>query len=187
MTREHSPFHRFQGWKILALMLVTFIYSFWFSVLGPFAALSDLAPGMPLESRGFYTGEYAVSVLSQLDAAAQRAKLISLLFDVPFMILNALVFEALIGFGIRRFELKRPAWSFLFILPIAFLLIDFAEDSFLALTLVSGSTALGSIAGVLTFVKFIAFFTAALAGLLMGLGGLIYWGIQFQRRQSPPI
>ena len=185
MTQGQLPFHRFQGWKILALIGVTTVYSVWYSVFGPYAALSALAPGLPLESQLYYDGEYAVSILSQLDAAGQRAKLISLLFDVPYMILNALVFEALIAFGIRRWSLNRPIWSLLFALPIAFLLIDFAEDSFLALTLVSGSTTLGAMAGIFTSVKFLTFSLAALAALIMGGSGLVYWLIKGRKAGNP--
>ena len=66
-------------------------------------------------------------------------------------------------------------WNLLFALPIAFLFFDFFEDSFIALTLVSGNMILGSIAGVFTFVKFIAFIAAGLAAMVMGVLGLVAW------------
>ena len=175
MAWQNSPFHRFQGWRILALIAVTALYSYWFAVIGPYAQLEGLAQGMPLEGHFSYSGAFAVDTLGQLDEAGPRAKLFSLLCDVPYMILNALVFEALIGFGIRRLNLIRPVWTLLFVLPIAFLLCDFAEDAFLALTVVSGSPITGTLAGIATPLKFITFIGASLAGLAMGLMGLIYW------------
>ncbi len=181
MTYESSPFHKFMGWKIWALLGVTLIYSIWFTTVGPYGALSGLAVGMPLEGQVYYSGAAAVEVLSQLDENGRAIKLLSLVCDIPFMILWALVFEAMIGFGIRRMSLNKPQWSLLFVLPIAFLLTDFAEDSFLALTLVTQSEILGSIAGVMTFTKLLAFTAAALTGLCLGTLGLASWLIKGRR------
>ncbi len=184
MAWQSSPFHRFQGWKILALLFVTLAYSAWFSLIGPFSKLAGLAPGMPLEAQFSYSGDYARQVLGQLDEAGQRAKLISLLFDVPYMILNALLFEALIGFGIRRLNLTKPIWSLLFILPLAFLLFDFAEDAFLALTVVTDSPVTAALASMSTPLKFISFIGAILASLILSLSGLIYWLVKGRQSAS---
>jgi len=91
------------------------------------------------------------------------------------MILQALVFEAFIAFGIRHLKPKSIKWNLLFILPIGFLLADFFEDSFIALTLTTGSTALGGIAGFMTALKFAFFIPAIIVSLIMGCGGLIPW------------
>lgn len=178
MDFKTSPFHRFQGWHILVLLAVTFLYSYWYTVLGPYSKVGALGPGLPLEERGFYSGADAVAALSQLDPSGAKAKYISLIFDIPYMILLALTFEALIAFGIRRLNLTHVRWNFLFILPIAFLLCDFAEDSFIALTLASGSEMLGSIAGVMTALKFFTVMPAMLVGIVMGFTGLIVWIVQ---------
>lgn len=175
MDYASSPFHKFRGWKLLALIVITLGYASWYSVMGPYSVLADLAPGMPLEERGYYTGAQAVETLSALDASGRKAKYISLVFDIPNMILSALLFEGLIAFGIRRLSLNRAKWGLLFVLPIAFLLADFGEDSFLALTLSTGSQTLGTIAGILTAVKFFTYIAAALAGLLLSFSGLGYW------------
>lgn len=182
MDYSNSPFHRFQGWHILILLTVTFAYTYWFVVIGPFSKLATLAPGLPLEERGFYTGAQAVEALSGLGAEGTRAKFISLACDVPYMILTALSLEALIAFGIRRLNFTNVKWNFLFILPIAFLLFDFAEDSFLALTLATDSTLLGSIAGILTPLKLAAVIPATIIAVVMGVTGLIAWGVQSLRR-----
>ena len=166
------------GWKILVLLGVTLAYSVWYTTMGPYSQLAGLAPGMPLEERGFYTGADAVKTLGGLSETGAQKKYISLIFDVPYMILWALLFEALIGFGIRRMNKTKPIWGLLFFLPIAFLLTDFAEDSFLALTLATGSELLGSIAGVLTALKFFAYMAAALSGIGMSLTGLYVWAFK---------
>jgi len=63
----------------------------------------------------------------------------------------------------------------LFILPIGFLLVDFLEDSFIALTLSTSSIFLGTIAGFMTALKFAVFIPAIVVSLIMGIGGLIMW------------
>lgn len=178
MNYKNSPFHRFQGWQILVLLAVTFAYSYWFVVIGPYAKLANLAPGLPLEARGFYTGAQAVDALSGLNAEGTRAKFISLACDVPYMVLTALSIEALIAFGIRRLNFTNIKWNFLFILPIAFLLFDFAEDSFLALTLATDSVTLGAIAGIFTPLKLATVLPATLIAIVMSITGLLVWTVQ---------
>ena len=171
MDYQSSPFHRFYGWKILALIAVLVVYSLWYFGPGPYGQLEGLAPGMPMEAKFHYSGQEVVDVFAGLDANGRKTKLISLVFDLPVMFLNMLVFEALIAFGIRRMKLG-GSWNLLFILPIAFLLCDFFEDSFLTLTLTSENTVLGTIAGLFTSLKTITFSLASLTGLLMALAGL---------------
>ena len=182
MDPQHSPFHKFQGWRLLALIVVTIAYSSWFTTLGPYGQLSDLFSGLPLEEMGWYTGRTAVSFLSGLDAAGQKLQYWSLLFDVPNMILTALMLEGLIGFGIRNMRLKKPAVNMFFVLPIMYLLIDFFENSFLALTMSTQSEFLGSIAGFMTAGKFLVVLPTFLIALVMFLGGLIAWTMRNLRK-----
>lgn len=178
MDYSKSPFHKFMGWKTLALLVVTMAYSIWFTGPGPYGQYAALFPGKPLEELGFYSGQYAVSTLSALDEDGRATALTALIFDVPYMILLALSCEALIAFGLRRLPLKGPVWPMLFVLPIAFLLSDFAEDSALALTLVTESEIIGSIAGFMTGMKFFTVMAAMLTGFVLSVSGLIYWGVK---------
>lgn len=175
MDYTGSPFHKITGWKILALLAVTAIYSTWFTTIGPYGQLAGLAPAIPLEEQIFYSGNEAVAALSELDAAGRKAKFLSLACDIPYMILLYLTLEAIIAFGIRRLALVKPIWSVLFFLPIAFLLADFSEDSFIALTLTTRSELFGSVAGVMTFVKFMTVTAAGLTALILGIAGLFVW------------
>jgi len=113
--------------------------------------------------------------LQGLDEAGRRLKLITLIFDIPYMILNALTFEALIAFGLRHIRPKNVKWNLLFALPIIFLLADLFEDCFIALTLVTGSTLFGTLAGLFTVLKFGSFLAASLCGLILALLGLVFW------------
>jgi len=150
-------------------------YTLWYTGPGFFGQMSSLPGYSSLQEMGFYSGATAVETLGSLDAEGRKLKYLALIFDVPYMILQALVFEAFIAFGIRHITLKSPKWNLLFILPIGFLLVDFLEDSFIALTLSTGSTVLGSIAGLLTALKFAVFIPAIFVSMIMGLWGLIAW------------
>lgn len=160
---------------MLALIAVFAVYTLWYVGPGFFGDLTRLAGHASLQESGFYTGADAVERLGKLDAAGRRTKFLSLIFDVPYMILQALIFEAFIAFGMRHLKPKNPKWNLLFILPIGFLLVDFFEDSFIALTMTTGSTALGTIAGLMTALKFGVFIPAILVSLVMGIGGLVAW------------
>jgi len=170
-----SPFHRFQGWRLLALIVVFIAYTLWFTGPGYFGQMTRLPGHISLQESGFYSGAMAVDILGNLDAAGRKTKYLNLIFDVPYMIMQALVFEALIAFGLRHMKPKSSKWNLLFILPIGFLLADFAEDSFIALTLATGSEVLGAIAGFMTALKFLTFIPAIIVSLLLALGGLIAW------------
>lgn len=175
MSPQDTPFHRFQGFRLLALVIVTLGYSFWFTAFGPFGKLAALAPGMPLEEAFHYSGAHAVSVLGGLDEAGRRMKYLSLACDVPFMILSTLMAEGLIAFGLRHLGLMGGKWRLLFVWPLAFLVFDFLEDSFLALTLATGSEALGTVAGIMTPLKMMTFVPAMILALFFGLSGLAMW------------
>ena len=170
-----SPFHKFQGSRLIGLLVVFVAYTAWYVGPGFFGDMLRLPGHISLQEKGFYTGVEAVEILGRLDEAGRKTKFLALIFDVPYMILQALVFEALIAFGMRHMKPKNPKWNLLFILPIGFLLADFAEDSFLALTLTTGSSWLGTIAGFMTALKFATFIPAIILSLIMGLGGLIAW------------
>lgn len=170
-----SPFHRFQGWRFLALVIVFALYTSWYVGPGFFGDMLRLPGHISLQEKGFYSGAEAVEILGRLDAEGRKTKLLALIFDVPYMILQALVFEAAIAFGLRHMKLQNPKWNLLFILPIGFLLVDFAEDSFIALTLTAGSTVLGTIAGFMTALKFVVFIPGIVVSLLMFCGGVLAW------------
>ena len=172
-----SPFHKFRGWQIWALLIVTFVYAAWFTGPGPYGQYVKLVvPGPPLEELGYYSGQTAVDTLSALKAAGhQNTVLKALLFDIPHMITLALLCEALIAFGIRRLPLTHKFLPLLCILPIAFLLSDFAEDGFIALTLVTESKVLGTAAGIMTALKFVTILAAGITGIVFSVFGLIYW------------
>lgn len=160
---------------MLALIAVFLVYTLWYVGPGFFGDLTRIAGHSSLQESGFYTGADAVERLGKLDAAGRKTKFLALIFDVPYMILQALVFEALIAFGMRHMRPKNLKWNLLFILPIGFLLVDFAEDSFIALTMTTGSTALGTIAGLMTALKFVIFIPAIIVSIIMGLGGVFCW------------
>ena len=170
-----SPFHRFQGGRIWALIAVFVVYTLWYIGPGYFGQMTRLPGHTSLQEMGFYSGDRAVDVLGRLDVSGRRTKFLALIFDVPYMILQALVFEALIAFGMRHLKPRNPKWNLLFILPIAFLLIDFLEDSFIALTMTTGSETLGTLAGLMTALKFVVFIPAIIISLFMGLCGVITW------------
>lgn len=150
-------------------------YTAWYVGPGYFGQMSSMPGYSSLQEMGFYSGVEAVEILSRLDGQGRKTKLLALIFDVPYMILQALVFEALIAFGMRHIKPKNPKWNLLFILPIGFLLADFFEDSFIASTLTTGSTVLGTIAGFMTALKFAFFIPAIIVSLLMAIIGLIMW------------
>jgi len=175
VSDSSAPFHRFQGKSILALFAVFMAYTLWYTGPGFFGQMSSMQGYSPLQEMGFYSGATAVETLRSLDAEGRKTKFLALIFDIPYMILQALVFEAFIAFGIRHIKPKNPKWNLLFILPIGFLLVDFFEDSFIALTLTTGSSLLGAIAGVMTALKFAVFIPAIIISLIMGAWGLLAW------------
>lgn len=150
-------------------------YTAWYVGPGYFGQMSSMPGYSSLQEMGFYSGVEAVEILSRLDGQGRKTKLLALIFDVPYMILQALVFEAFIAFGIRNLKPKNPKWDLLFILPIGFLLADFFEDSFIALTLTTGSTIIGAIAGFMTALKFAFFIPAIIVSLRMAIIGSIMW------------
>jgi len=175
MSVSESPFHRFKGPRLLALLAVFVAYTAWYVGPGFFGDLMRLPGHISLQEKGFYSGAEAVEILGRLDEAGRKTKFLALIFDLPYMILQALVFEALIAFGMRHIKPKSLKWNLLFILPIGFLLADFAEDSFLALTMATGSIVLGTIAGIMTALKFATFILGIAVSLIMGLTGLMAW------------
>lgn len=170
-----SSFHRFFGWRLLALIAVFTVYTLWFTGPGYFGQMTRIDGHISLQKSGFYSGATAVEILSKLDGVERKIKYLNLIFDLPYMIMQALVFEALIAFGLRHMRPKSRIWNLLFLLPIGFLLADLAEDSFIALTLATGSEVLGTLAGFMTAFKFLTFIPAILVSVLMAFGGIIAW------------
>lgn len=174
-SQKMLPFHRFQGRRLLMLIAVFILYTLWYVGPGYFGQMTRIAGHISLQESGFYSGATAVEILSQLDEVGRKTKYLALIFDVPYMIMQALVFEALIAFGMRHIKPRNPKWNLLFLLPIGFLLADLAEDSFIALTLASGSVVWGSLAGYMTVLKFLTFIPAIIVSLIMLFGGILAW------------
>ena len=175
MISVPSPFNRFQGHKFIGLLIVYAIYTLWYVGPGYFGQLFRLEGYSLLQSRWFYSGQTAIEQMATLDAAGRKLKYLALIFDVPYMILQGLVFEALIAFGLNRIKPQNPRWLFLFALPLIFLVADFAEDSFLALTLATGSAGLGAAAGAFTALKMLSFVIAIIVSLAIALWGVLAW------------
>lgn len=182
MNHPASPFHYFRGYRLLVLIIVTFAYGLWFTQFGPYATLSTINPGLPLESRLFYTGQKAAMILDSLDLYGRKIKYMSLMWDIPFIILNGLMMEGMFAFAIRRIPLRSPAWNYLFILPILYVGFDVLENSFLALTLATGSVLAGSLASLCTFMKMMTYTGTATLALVLTLLGLAIWGFRYLAR-----
>ncbi len=150
-------YHRFSGWRLVALLVVFVLYALWFTGPGPFGQLVRLEGYTYLQGRGFYSGVEAVAAIEALSSDGRRLKFTELGFDVIYMILQTWVFEALIAFGLSAFGLLRTRWRWLLLAPMGYLLFDILEDGALALVLETSSETIGSFAGVFTFIK-MAFF-----------------------------
>ncbi len=152
-------YHRFSGWRLVALIIVYGLYVIWYVGPGPFGQLIRLEGYDYLQGRGFYSGAEAVAAIETLSAEGRRIKYAALGFDVPYMFLQTWLFEALIAFGLSALGLikTRWRWRWLLLAPMGFLLFDFLEDSALALVLATSSEVMGSFAGVFTSLK-MAFF-----------------------------
>lgn len=162
-----------RGWSLFVTFVILIAYSAWFAGPGYFGQLAALAPGMPLQSAFFYSGDHAVNVLGGVDPAAHKTVYLAYLFDLPYMILNALVLQGLIAFGAHQMRWKSGFTKACLFFPIAFLVFDIAEDSSLALTLASGSEAIGSLAGIFTLLKMTTFIIGTVLGLIALIGGCI--------------
>lgn len=166
-NHDASPFYRFQGRRFIALFLVFAVYTAWYVGPGYFGQLSRLEGYSLLQERGFYSGDEALAAIKSLEPQGRRLKFLALIFDIPYMILQTLVFEAAIAFGILQMRLSSRYWQWLFILPIGFLLSDVLEDSVLALLLSTEQMVFARFAGVLTGLKFAVFIPAIIVSLGM--------------------
>ena len=171
-TPFKSPFYQFQGGRFIALLIVFSLYTAWYIGPGYFGQLSRLTGYEMLQERGFYSGAEALATLASLSAEGRKLKFLALVFDVPYMILQALVFEAAIAFGLLQMHLSARRWQWLFLLPIGFLVADMLEDSALALTLSTGHLLFGTLAGIMTGLKFLVFIPGIIVSLLMAVGGI---------------
>ena len=166
-------FHRFTGWRLLALVVIFLAYTLWFIGPGPFGDLTRLEDYKNLQSRGFYSGAEAVSAIESLSAEGRRIKFKALGFDIIYMVLQTWVFEALIAFGLTVRGLLGTRWRWCLLAPMGFLLFDFLEDSFLALVMLTSSEIIGSMAGGFTFFKFVFFVPLVFLSLGLGLSGIV--------------
>lgn len=172
-TLPNHPMHRFQGWGLVGLIAAFLAYTGWYMGPGYFGDLTRIPDYANLQSRGFYTGAEAVAAISSLTETQRLTKYLALVFDIPYMILQAIVCEALIGFGLRRMGLAATKLRWAVVLPYAFLLFDALEDTAIALTMATSSEVIGMMAGVFTAAKFAAFLPSIVVALAAMIGGLV--------------
>lgn len=166
-------YQRFAGWRFFALLAVFGVYTIWFVGPGPFGDLTRIEGYSPLQTRGFYTGAEAVGALESLSTEARRIKFTALGFDLIYMVLQMWVFEAIIAFGLSSLGLMASRWRWLLLAPVGFLLFDFLENGFLALTWVTSSETIGGLAGIFTLLKFAIFIPLAFASIGLGLAAIV--------------
>jgi len=173
MKSKAHNYERFQGWRLIALLVVFIAYTLWFIGPGPFGDLTSIEGYESLQARGFYTGAEAVAAIETLSAETRAIKFKALGFDLIYMVLQTWVFEAVIAFGLIALGWMNTRWRWLLIAPMGFLLFDFLEDSFLALVLVTSSELIGSFAGVFTLIKFVFFIPLVLLSTGFGIAGIV--------------
>ena len=171
-TKGHN-YERFQGWRLIALLVVFTAYTLWFIGPGPFGDLARLQGYDSLQERGFYSGTEAVAAIESLSAEGRAVKYKALGFDFIYMVLQTWVFEAVIAFGLIALGWMSSRWRWLLLAPMFFLLFDFLEDSFLALVLATSSELVGSLAGIFTLMKFVIFIPLVLLSLGFGVAGTV--------------
>lgn len=174
MSKPHN-YHRFSGWRLVALLIVFALYAAWFIGPGYFGQLVRLEDYEFLQGRGFYRGWEAVAAVERLDAAGVRLKFLELGFDIIYMFLQAFVFEALIAFGLRHLGWMSTRWRWLLLLPMAYLFFDILEDGCLALLLTTHMEMIGSFAGVFTFLKMAFFLPCIPISLGFAVAGCVAW------------
>ena len=172
MKTGHN-YHRFTGWRLIALLVGFFAYTLWFTSIGPFGELTRLENYTYLQGRGFYTGKEAVAAIDSLSEEERRIKFTALGFDLIYMVLQTWVFEAVIAFGLTALGLMTTRWRWILLAPMGFLLFDFLEDSSLALVLATSSEIIGSFAGVFTCLKFTFFVPLVFISLGLGAAGIV--------------
>lgn len=177
MTKPHD-YHRFSGWRLIALIVVFAVYTGWFVSVGPFGELTRIEGYNALQERGFYTGAEALAAIERLDETQRGIKFKALGFDLIYMVLQALVFEALMAFGLRHLGWMKRRWRYVLLLPMGFLVFDFLEDSFLALLLETEAQWIGSAAGIFTALKFATFIPCVLIALGLTIAGSVTYLIR---------
>jgi len=100
MKLKGHNYMRFQGWRLMALLVVFTAYTLWFTGSGPFGDLTRLEGYDYLQGRGFYTGVEAVAAVETLSSEGRALKYKELGFDLIYMVLQMWVFEAVIAFGL---------------------------------------------------------------------------------------
>lgn len=180
-TKAHN-YARFQGWRLIALLVVFSAYTLWFIWPGPFGELTRLQGYDYLQGRGFYSGAEAVAAIEMLSAEGRVIKFKALGFDLIYMVLQTWVFEAVIAFGLIALGWMKSRWRWLLLAPMGFLLFDFLENSFLALLMETNSELIGSFAGVFTLMKFVFF--VPLFVLSLGLGAAGMMAIVLRKRKT---
>jgi len=173
MKLKGYNYERFQGWRLIALLVVFTAYTLWFIGPGPFGDLARLQGYEALQERGFYSGAEAVASIESLSVEGRGVKYKALGFDLIYMVLQTWVFEAVIAFGLMALGLMSSRWRWLLLAPMGFLLFDFLEDSFLALVMATSSEIIGSFSGVFTLMKFVFFIPLVLLSIGFGCAGIV--------------
>ena len=164
------------GWRVLALFLVFAVYSYLAMGLGPYSKLPGLYGAPPLSTQSFISGADAVAMIGRLGEDGIRVKWLFLATDIPFMLLNTFVFSAFLAFAVRRLSWVEKTWSrALIALPLVFLMVDFTEDVFQALLLLTKSVPIGAIEGVLTGVKLFIYSGVGIISVLAAAIGVFVW------------
>lgn len=179
-------YQRFTGWRLIALLVIFFAYTLWFTTIGPFWDLTRLENYAYLQGRVFYTGADAVVAIESLTSDGRRLKFTELGFDLIYMVLQTWVFEAVIAFGLTGLGLMTSRWRWLLMAPIGFLIFDFLEDSFLALVMMTSSEVIGSFAGVFTLMKFVFFIPLVVISLGFGIAGIVTRILQKRKAHDTP-
>ena len=173
MKSKAHNYERFQGWRLIALLVVFIAYTLWFIGPGPFGDLTSIEGYESLQARGFYTGAEAVAAIETLSAETRAIKFKALGFDLIYMVLQTWVFEAVIAFGLITLGWMSSPWRWILLAPMGFLLFDFLEGSFLALVMVTSSEWIGSFAGGFTLMKFVFFIPLILLSIGLGIAGIV--------------
>ena len=82
---QESPFHRFRGWQILALLFVFIVYTLWYVGPGYFGQMTRIPGHISLQELGFYSGTTAVDILGRLDGEGRKIKYLALILDLSLI------------------------------------------------------------------------------------------------------
>ncbi len=124
---EKAQWGRFAIWFVLL-----FIFNYWaFYTSSPWATALEAAGVLPEMLPGFPADQPALAFSMLGDAAGSY--IVWQIVDIPYAILNMLVFSTLIGLSLKRFRLHASPLQYLMLLPYIYLVTEFLENTPLAL------------------------------------------------------